>query len=76
MVSGTKVEVFVNIRNVLSFIVRISNLIDAMAIQRMISKDELKILFSCMPRLNPPRCILLYGELNKDKGQASVNKLV
>lgn len=76
MVSGTKVEVFVNIRNVLSFIVRISNLIDAMAIQRMISKDELKILFSCMPRLIPPRFILLYGELNKDKGQVSVNKLV
>lgn len=76
MVSGTKVEVFVNIQNVLSFIVRISNLIDAMAIQRMISKDELKILFSGMPRLNPPRFILLYGELNKDKGQVSVNKLV
>lgn len=72
MVSGTKVEVFVNIQNFLSFIVRISNLTDVMAIRCMISKDELKILFSCMP----PRFILLYGELNKDKGQVSVNKLV
>lgn len=71
--SGTKVEVFVNIQNFLSFIVRISNLIDVMAIQCMISKDELKILFSCMPRLNPPRFILLYGELNKDKGQVSLS---
>lgn len=76
MVSGTKVEVFVNIQNFLSFIVRISNLTDVMAIRCMISKDELKILFSCMPWLNPPRCILLYGELTKDKGQVSVNKLV
>lgn len=76
MVSGTKVEVFVNIQKFLSFIVRISNLIDAMAIQCMISKDELKILFSCMPRLNPPRFILLYGEFYKDKGQVSVNRLV
>lgn len=64
--SGTKVEVFVNIQNFLSFIVRISNLIDVMAIKCMINKDELKI-FSCMPRLNPPRFILLYGELNKIK---------
>lgn len=47
-----------------------------MAIKCMINKDELKILFSCMPRLIPPRFILLYGELNKDKGQVSVNKLV
>lgn len=76
MVSGTKVEVFVNIENFLSFIVRISNLIDAMAIQCMISKDELKILFICMPWLIPPRFILLYSEFNKDKGQVSVNRLV
>lgn len=51
-------------------------MIDAMAIKCMINKDELKIPFSCMPRLNPPRFILLYGELNKDKGQVSVNRLV
>lgn len=65
--SGTKVEVFVNIQKFLSFIVRISNLIDAMAIKCMISKDELKILFICMPRLIPPRFILLMVNLIKIK---------
>lgn len=65
--SGTKVEVFVNIQKFLSFIVRISNLIDTMAIKCMISKDELKILFICMPRLIPPRFILLMVNLIKIK---------